>query len=72
MLAGPAWTGATGCAEGPVCAGGKTGAVEGEAAFAPAGFPASPAAGLAAATTTFTFPNLNPASCKLRLALPSG
>ena len=63
MLAG------VGCAGGPVGAG-RTAAIEGT--FAAARFPASTAAGLAGGTATFTFPSLNPASCKLRLALPSG
>lgn len=68
MLAGDAWTGAE------ACAGGTAEAEAAEAANGAAGAPgfaASPAGALAGATT-FTFPSLNPASCKLRLALPSG
>jgi len=62
MLAGVGCGGGTGCACGAEGAG-----VPFEAA-APAASPVSVLGGAA----TFTFPSLNPASCKLRLALPSG
>ena len=60
-LAGEACAGGAGCSSG---ASGDAGAL---VAFA---FVASPAGGLDGATT-LTFPNLNPASCKVRLTLPS-
>ena len=68
MLAGDA------CAGGGACAAEDTRGDTGEdtGAEAPGALDGLATSATLAGTTTFTFPSLNPASCKLRLALPSG